>query len=223
MHTVIIVAFLPSRTSYNLLIHRIIPDCFRPRGPNPIYLNRSLLDNSACHLIKGAVFLVSLLVLEKMKLLLLILLLIVGEVIFLLIGGWLSSRSSEEFRFWTWWVCAPITRILHSCWVILMNELIQHVPSAWLFAAVWLRALKNLEIADSAVKHCRGTLFAVRPIQRFIPIASNVVGITRKNLMLYDSTAQYLISIIASASLNASYVDEWGILVLGNRILGIQN
>ena len=97
--TLIIVSFLLSRTSYNLLISHIIPNCLRPRGPNPIDLEWSLLDKSACQLIKGAVFLVSLLVLEKMKLLLLILLLIVGEVIFILIGGRLSSRSSEELRF----------------------------------------------------------------------------------------------------------------------------
>ena len=97
--TVIIIAFLPLRSSIDLLISHIIPNCLGSRGPHPVDLWRSLLDSSAYHLIKGAVVLVYLLVLQNIKLLLLLLMILLLrrlEVIFFLIGGLLSSWSLEE-------------------------------------------------------------------------------------------------------------------------------
>ena len=219
--TVIIIAFLPLRASIDLLISHIIPNCLRPRGPDPIYLGRPLLDSPAYHLIKGTVVLVYLLVLQNIKLLLLLLLILLlsrWEVFFFLIRGLLSSRSPEELWFWPRWVCVPSSRIIHSYRMILLNEMIQHVLNIWMFAAVWLRALKNLEIADSSVIVCRGTIFCIRLVKWITPI----VCITRIYLMLYNSAAQFLNCIIASARLNASNVDFWGRLIVGRQIIGLQ-
>jgi len=219
---VIIIAFLPLRSSIDLLISHIIPNCLGSRGPNPVDLWRSLLDSSAYHLIKGAVVLVYLLVLQNVKLLLLLLMILLLrrlEVIFFLIGGLLSSWSLEELWFWPRLLCVPSSRIVHSYRMILLNEIIQHVLNIWMFAAVWLRALKNLEIADdSAVIVCRGTIFCIRLVKRISPI----VCITRINLVLYNCAAQFLNCIIASSSLNASNVDFWGRLIVGRQIIGLQ-
>ena len=217
--TVIIIAFLPLRASIDLLISRIIPNCLRPRSPDPIDLRRPLLDSPAYHLIKGAVVLVYLLVLENIELLLLLILFLDRwKFFFFLVGGLLGSRSPEELWFWPIWVCAPASRIVFSYRMILLNEMIQHVLNIWMFAAVWMRALKNLEIADSVVIVCRGTIFCIWLVKRITPI----VCIIRINLVLYNSATQFLNFIIASSSFNASNVGLWGRLIVGRQIIGLQ-